>query len=93
MVHHGDGDDSGQHSHAGSAEPRHRQRPGGGAGGELHLQLTDGYTYTSGCEITNVTPASGEITGGTTVTILGDRFDSSANVRFGDSFYKSVKRS
>ena len=48
--------------------------------------LTDGYCYTSGCTLADVTPANGSMAGGEIVTITGSDFDPGGSVRFGTNF-------
>ncbi len=45
--------------------------------------LTNGYTYTANPMITSVSPSSGSVSGGTSVTITGTNFASGATVTFG----------
>lgn len=45
--------------------------------------LPSSFTFTSGPSVTSVSPNSGPVTGGTTVTILGSGFQSGAGVQFG----------
>lgn len=45
--------------------------------------LPSSFTFTSGPSVTSVSPNSGPVTGGTTVTILGSGFQSGASVQFG----------
>jgi hypothetical protein len=45
--------------------------------------LPSAFTYTSGPSVTSISPNSGPVTGGNTVTILGSGFQSGATVTFG----------
>ncbi|HZT70141.1 MAG TPA: IPT/TIG domain-containing protein [Terriglobia bacterium] len=53
--------------------------------------LPSAFTFTSGPSISSVTPNSGPVTGGTTVTILGSGFQSGTSVAFGGISAASVK--
>ncbi|MCI0342028.1 MAG: IPT/TIG domain-containing protein [Planctomycetales bacterium] len=52
--------------------------------------LTNGYTYVSGPTVASVSPGSGDVSGGTPVTITGTGFASGATVQFGTSAATSV---
>ena len=52
--------------------------------------LPSAFTYTSGPSVTSVSPNSGPVTGGTTVTLLGSGFQSGASVTFGGIAAASV---
>lgn len=52
--------------------------------------LPSAFTYTSGPSVNSVSPTSGPVTGGTTVTILGNGFQSGATVAFGGVAAASV---
>lgn len=52
--------------------------------------LPSAFTYTSGPSVTSISPYSGPVTGGTTVTILGSGFQSGATVTFGGIAATSV---
>jgi hypothetical protein len=47
--------------------------------------LNNGYTYTANPTITSVSPSSGSVSGGTSVTITGTNFASGATVTFGET--------
>jgi IPT/TIG domain len=53
--------------------------------------LRSAFTYTSAPSVSSISPNSGPVTGGTTVTILGSGFQSGANVTFGGISATSVK--
>lgn len=52
--------------------------------------LPSAFTYTSGPSVSSISPNSGPVTGGTTVTILGSGFQSGATVAFGGVAATSV---
>ena len=52
--------------------------------------LPSAFTYSSGPSVSSVSPSSGPVTGGTTVTILGTGFQSGASVTFGGTASTSV---
>ena len=52
--------------------------------------LTGGYTYTAALAIQGVSPASGPVSGFTSVTIAGTGFEGGASVRFGSLLASSV---
>lgn len=52
--------------------------------------LPSAFTFTSGPSISSVSPNSGPVTGGTTVTIFGNGFQSGASVQFGGVAATSV---
>ncbi len=52
--------------------------------------LPSAFTYTSGPAVTSISPNSGPVTGGSTVTILGSGFQSGATVTFGGIAATSV---
>lgn len=52
--------------------------------------LPSAFTYNSGPSVSSVSPNSGPVTGGTTVTILGSGFQSGASVTFGGIASSSV---
>lgn len=52
--------------------------------------LSSAFTYTSGPSVSSVSPTSGPVTGGTTVTLLGNGFQSGASVDFGSLAAASV---
>lgn len=52
--------------------------------------LPSAFTYTSGPSVSSVSPTSGPVTGGTTVTILGSGFQSGSTVAFGSTAAASV---
>ncbi|HEX5412863.1 MAG TPA: IPT/TIG domain-containing protein [Terriglobia bacterium] len=53
--------------------------------------LSSGFTYSSGLSLGNISPSTGPVTGGTTVTITGTGFESGASVSFGGISATSVK--
>ena len=53
--------------------------------------LPSGFTYGSGLSLSSISPSTGPVTGGTTVTILGSGFQSGASVSFGGIAATSVK--
>lgn len=53
--------------------------------------LPSAFTYTSGPSISSVSPNSGPVTGGTTVTILGSGFQSGGSVAFGGLTATTIK--
>ena len=53
--------------------------------------LPSGFTYGSGLSLGSISPSTGPVTGGTTVTILGSGFQSGASVSFGGIAATSVK--
>jgi len=53
--------------------------------------LPSGFTYSSGLTLSSISPSTGPVTGGTTVTILGSGFQSGASVSFGGIAATSVK--
>jgi IPT/TIG domain len=71
-----------------------------GSSGTVGITVTDpnaqsatmpsAFTYTSGASITSVTPNTGPVTGGTSVTILGSGFQTGASVTFGGIASNSV---
>ncbi len=52
--------------------------------------LPSAFTYTSGPSVSSVSPQTGPVTGGTTVTIMGSGFQSGASVAFGGLAATSV---
>jgi IPT/TIG domain len=52
--------------------------------------LPSAFTYSSGPSVTSISPNTGSVTGGTTVTILGSGFQSGARVTFGGFAATSV---
>jgi hypothetical protein len=52
--------------------------------------LPSAFTYSSGPSLTSISPNTGPVTGGTTVTILGSGFQSGAKVTFGGIAASSV---
>ena len=52
--------------------------------------LPSAFTYTSAPSVTSISPNSGPVTGGSTVTILGSGFQSGATVTFGGIAAQSV---
>lgn len=52
--------------------------------------LPSAFTFTSGPSVSGISPDSGPVTGGTTVTVLGSGFQSGANVEFGGLAATSV---
>lgn len=52
--------------------------------------MPSAFTYTSGPSVTSVSPNTGPVTGGTTVTIMGSGFQSGASVAFGGILATSV---
>ncbi|HXH47937.1 MAG TPA: IPT/TIG domain-containing protein, partial [Terriglobia bacterium] len=52
--------------------------------------LPSAFTYSSGPSLTSISPNTGPVTGGTTVTILGSGFQSGARVTFGGIAAASV---
>jgi IPT/TIG domain len=59
--------------------------------GSQSASLPSAFKYTSGPSISSVSPQTGPVTGGTTVTILGSGFQSGASVAFGGLTAGSVK--
>ncbi|HET9180174.1 MAG TPA: IPT/TIG domain-containing protein [Terriglobia bacterium] len=53
--------------------------------------LPSGFTYSSGPSLSTISPNTGPVTGGTTVTISGSGFQSGASVSFGGIAATSVK--
>jgi IPT/TIG domain-containing protein len=53
--------------------------------------LPSGFTYSSGLTLSSISPSTGPVTGGTTVTLLGSGFQSGASVSFGGIAATSVK--
>jgi len=52
--------------------------------------LANGYTYIAPPAISNLTPSTGSVAGGDTVTITGTGFDASTKIRLDDAYLSSV---